>query len=96
MRGRTGGGVVEALGINSETERRTDARAKGLGVTEDEDTSITDLRLHKGSRVKVRLGANLEVHTASRSLGIIDSLSTCLDVARHAMVIARREDREVV
>lgn len=62
--GRTGrDDVVQSLGVESKTEGRFHTGAEGLRVTEGQNASIVDLGLHKGSGVKVSLGANLEGNT---------------------------------
>jgi hypothetical protein len=44
----------------------------------------------------LRLGANLEVDVLGRRLGIVGGLGASLDVGRDAVVVARREQVEVV
>lgn len=62
--GRTGrDDVVQSLGVESKTEGRFHTGTEGLRVTKGQNASIVDLGLHKGSRVKVSLGANLEGNT---------------------------------
>lgn len=46
-------------------------------------------------RVYVRLDTNFEVDTGGGSLGIIDSLSTGLDVRAHAVIVAGGERGQV-
>jgi len=83
--------IVQLLGIDSETKRSLDTRAKSLGVPKSEDTGVVNLGFDKGSRVQVGLGTNLEVNTGSGSLRIIDGLGTSFDIRAHTVIVTGSE-----
>jgi hypothetical protein len=45
--------LVETIGVDSETEGSTNARAECLCIAETKDANVVDLGLDKGSRVEV-------------------------------------------
>lgn len=93
--GGTGLSVVEALGVETQTERDLDARAQSLGVTEAQDTRVVDLGLDERGVVEVGLGADLEVDLTGRAAGVVDGLGTSLDVLGDLVVVRSRVSRKV-
>jgi hypothetical protein len=91
-----GTGVVQLLGVESETERRLDTRSESLGVAEGNNTRVVDLGLDEGRGVEVGLGADFERDTAVGVLGVVDGAGTSLNVTAYAMVVAGREGVKVV
>jgi hypothetical protein len=53
--GARGGRIVKFLGVEGEAEGSLHTRAKVLGVTKSEDTSVVDLSLQKCSTVEVTM-----------------------------------------
>ena len=64
--------------------------------TKSNNTRIINLRLHIRRSIQHRLRAHLERDAAMRRLGVVHGLGARLDVAAHAVVVARRERVEVV
>jgi len=78
----------QLLGVECKTESSLYTRSEGLGVTEGKYTSVVHLRLDESSRVEVCLGANFDFNAVRAPVGVVDRLSTRLDVAAHAVVVA--------
>lgn len=52
--------------------------------------------LQQNTVINLRLATDLEANTTLGSLGVVDSLSTCLNVTAYTVVVAGRECVEVV
>lgn len=85
----------ESLGVAKDE----DTSVVNLGLDESGRVKVAVCgSISPNSRVRTRysrLGADFEVHTSSRSLGVVDSLGTSLDIARDTVVVARRVARQV-
>lgn len=66
----------------------------GYPLTNGKDTGVVDLRLNERCRVEVGLSTNLDTDGTVR-LGVVDGLSTSLNVSADAVVVARSEGVEV-
>jgi len=88
--GGTGGRRrVELLRIEREAEGCLYAGSESLCVTKGEDTTVVDLGLDESGRIKISLGANLELDAIRGPGSIIYGLTTGLNVTRDTVIVAR-------
>ena len=81
--------TAQLLGVERQPNGSPHTRSERLGVSKRQKTDVVDLRLNERRRVKVRLRANLKLHTICSLPGIVLCLATSLDVTADAVVVAR-------